>query len=219
MPANARPSSDTGAWTPLLLAEDVPADTPVPVLVDGRELVVWRGADGAARVWVDRCPHRGMRLSFGFVRDGSLTCLYHGWRFAGDGACKAIPAHPDLDPPASLHAETLHAAEITGLVWLIGTGDGPAEQAATPVRSLALPVNAPTARARLGLDAAPLSSLSVPGQPPLLAAITPRGEGACILHLLIAGEADLEARTAVALWSAAFARDIAHALSETAHAA
>ena len=23
--------------------------------------------------------------------DGTLSCAYHGWRFAGDGACTAIP--------------------------------------------------------------------------------------------------------------------------------
>ena len=59
----------------------------------GREVVVWRGQDGAVRAWADRCPHRGMRLSFGYVRGSALTCVYHGWSFGAGaepgGRCRA----------------------------------------------------------------------------------------------------------------------------------
>ena len=49
--------------------------------VNGQLVVFWRGQDGTARAWADRCPHRGMRLSFGYVRRNTLTCIYHGWSF------------------------------------------------------------------------------------------------------------------------------------------
>jgi Rieske [2Fe-2S] domain len=35
-------------------------------------VVVWRGQDGKVHAWEDWCPHRGMRLSFGFARGKSL---------------------------------------------------------------------------------------------------------------------------------------------------
>ncbi len=206
-------------WTPLVLSADVPPETPVPVRAGERELVVWRGDDGAARVWADRCPHRGMRLSFGFVRAGSLTCLYHGWRYGGDGACRAIPAHPDLDPPTSLRAETLEAAERVGLIWLAGDGEAPSERPVTSVRSLALPLGVDAARKYLGLDETPLAAVSVEGLPRLLIAVTPRGPADCAAHIVIDGEAGTDACRTVAVWAQGRLRAIEASMEETAHAA
>lgn len=115
-------------WHAVALTRDVPAGQALPVVLGGREIVVWRGEGGAVRAWVDRCPHRGMRLSFGFVRGDTLSCLYHGWRYRQDGGCERIPAHPDLVPPKSITADVYPVAEAAGLVWLrIGAGaEGPA---------------------------------------------------------------------------------------------
>ena len=91
----------TTGWTPIALGRDVPAGVTRAVLLDGRELVIWRG-NGGAHVWEDRCPHRGMRLSLGFVRDNSLNCLYHGWQYGASSSCIRIPAHPTWQwPPPS----------------------------------------------------------------------------------------------------------------------
>ncbi len=68
-----------------LPAAAVEAGRLAAVPVDGRRLVVWRAADGALRVWEDRCPHRGAALSAGRVRDGELVCAKHGWRFDASG--------------------------------------------------------------------------------------------------------------------------------------
>ena len=65
-----------------------------PIQLQDVELVLWRDYAGQAHVWHDRCPHRGMRLSFGFVKENRLTCLYHGWEYGSDGGCRKIPAHP-----------------------------------------------------------------------------------------------------------------------------
>lgn len=126
-------------WIPIALGPDIPAGETRAVLLDGVELVVWRGADGAAHVWTDRCPHRGMRLSFGFVRGTTLNCLYHGWQYGADGGCRGIPAHPDLIVPRTIHASTLVSAEAGGWVWLRTTGDAaspPDTGAGTPLLSL-----------------------------------------------------------------------------------
>jgi nitrite reductase/ring-hydroxylating ferredoxin subunit len=40
----------------------------------------------------DACPHAGAPLNNGPVRNGTVTCLWHGWRFnLHDGACINIP--------------------------------------------------------------------------------------------------------------------------------
>ncbi|MDF2371534.1 MAG: Rieske (2Fe-2S) protein [Rhizobiaceae bacterium] len=95
-------NSHPDRWVPVgLEAQFMPASSH-PVVVDGFGLAVWRGENGAIQVWEDRCPHRGMRLSFGFVEGNSLTCLYHGWNYRQNGQCSSIPAHPDLDPPGTI---------------------------------------------------------------------------------------------------------------------
>jgi phenylpropionate dioxygenase-like ring-hydroxylating dioxygenase large terminal subunit len=108
----------TTGWIPIALGKDIPEGTTRSAILDGSELVIWRGSDGIAHVWEDRCPHRGMRLSFGFVRENSLNCLYHGWQYGAASQCLRIPAHPDLTVPASIRAKAYGAAETGGMVWV-----------------------------------------------------------------------------------------------------
>lgn len=103
----------------------------------GQPVVVWRGVDGRVRAWADRCPHRGMRLSFGFVRRNQLACIDHGWAFesvphGGDpgpddhgafAACVAVPAHPAMTPPAKARVPAFGLIEALGMIW-VGTGPG-----------------------------------------------------------------------------------------------
>ena len=75
---------------------------------------MWRDSDGVAHVWEDRCPHRGMRLSLGFVRGDQIACLYHGWRYDAAGQCRYIPAHPQLTPPETIRVPVLAVGGADG---------------------------------------------------------------------------------------------------------
>jgi phenylpropionate dioxygenase-like ring-hydroxylating dioxygenase large terminal subunit len=96
---------------------------PLSVRLLSDDYVLWRDGSGAVRAAPDRCPHRGTRLSLGRVRDGELECPYHGWRFAGDGRCVAIPAAPGFAPPASHGLALRPLTEAMGLLWLQPEGD------------------------------------------------------------------------------------------------
>ncbi|MCV6584004.1 MAG: Rieske 2Fe-2S domain-containing protein [Marinibacterium sp.] len=111
---------DTTQATALALSAHIPPGDVHPAILNGFELAVWRDSAGQLNLWEDRCPHRGMRLSFGFVRQDRLTCLYHGWEFGSDSGCKRIPAHPDLEPPKTLCAKPFAVAERFGMVVLNG---------------------------------------------------------------------------------------------------
>jgi phenylpropionate dioxygenase-like ring-hydroxylating dioxygenase large terminal subunit len=89
----------TSTWTATGLAHDLPKSVVMAGRFQDTELAIWRSATGKLSAWVDRCPHRGMRLSHGFVRGETLSCIYHGWVYGTDGGCKHIPAHPALTPP------------------------------------------------------------------------------------------------------------------------
>lgn len=104
-------------WHPVALSVSVEPGTSAGTRLAGNELVVWRDNNGAAHVWEDRCPHRGMKLSFGFVRGDHIACLYHGWQYDTAGQCRYIPAHPDLVVPKSITASVYSTLEAAGLIW------------------------------------------------------------------------------------------------------
>lgn len=108
----------TAAWTPVALARDLPRLGVMPVSVDGMDVALWRSASGRLAAWSDRCPHRGMRLSHGFVRGEALSCIYHGWSYGAEGQCLRIPAHPGLAPPDAIRVPVFHAMEADGVVWV-----------------------------------------------------------------------------------------------------
>jgi phenylpropionate dioxygenase-like ring-hydroxylating dioxygenase large terminal subunit len=144
-----------GGWTAIGLSNDWEPGVVAGVLVEGREWALWRGVSGSAHLWEDRCPHRGMRMSLGFVRGDRLGCLYHGWQYDLGGRCRYIPAHPELDPPETIRIAARPLAESGGLIWA-AFGDPPAAEPdfapAAPVRSLYL--DAPLAAAMQAVEAA-----------------------------------------------------------------
>ncbi len=130
-------------WVPVALADGLKPGGVMRAVVGDQDLVVWRTTAGAVNAWNNRCPHRGMRLSFGFVRGDRLACLYHGWQFGADSVCRYIPAHPDLEPPATITATVYGARERGGLIWVSLSGEGEPDMpdiAVHPVRSLAVDV-------------------------------------------------------------------------------
>ena len=57
-----------------------------------RDLVIWRGLDGAAHVMDAYCPHMGAHLGYGGRVEGcNLVCPYHWWEYDGDGHNVRIP--------------------------------------------------------------------------------------------------------------------------------
>jgi phenylpropionate dioxygenase-like ring-hydroxylating dioxygenase large terminal subunit len=106
-------------WYPVAYSRDL-SDKPIRAELFGRGIVVWRSADGGVHAAVDFCPHRGARLSQGWLDDeGCITCPYHGWKFGSDGACVRIPQNAEssaIPPRAKLLP--IHADEKYELVWL-----------------------------------------------------------------------------------------------------
>lgn len=132
-------------WIPIALSRDVPRGTTRAVILEGRELVIWRSESGAAQVWEDRCPHRGMRLGFGFARGETLNCLYHGWQYGTGASCQKIPAHPDLTVPPTIKANAYASAETGGFILAsldAEAGPPPLLLAGRPIASLAISTTA-----------------------------------------------------------------------------
>ena len=116
---------------PVGLADNFPVGRVMRAWVEGVELVVWRSASGQFSAWDNRCPHRGMRLSHGFVRGESLACIYHGWHYGAEGLCHYIPAHPELTPHKTICTVSHAIMEQNGVLWV--TQQSQANVLPTPV--------------------------------------------------------------------------------------
>jgi phenylpropionate dioxygenase-like ring-hydroxylating dioxygenase large terminal subunit len=104
-------------WHPVAFASEL-ADKPIGADLLGEPLAVWR-SPGGLRAMSDLCVHRGTALSLGWVRGDELVCPYHGWRYAGDGRCVAIPQLEDpARVPAKARVPAFRAQERYGLIWV-----------------------------------------------------------------------------------------------------
>ena len=107
----------------VVCGSDALGHRPLPVELYETPLVVFRREDGRPAALLDRCPHRNAPLSLGRVRGDTLECGYHGWRFDGEGSCRAIPG---LLKPATHDARAVPAfptREQDGFVWVYATPD------------------------------------------------------------------------------------------------
>jgi phenylpropionate dioxygenase-like ring-hydroxylating dioxygenase large terminal subunit len=105
-------------WHPVCYGHQL-SDRPVHADLLGESLVLWRGPGGDPRAMSDLCVHRGTALSLGWVSGDQIVCPYHGWRYAADGRCVAIPQLPDPDRvPARARVQAFSTQERYGLVWV-----------------------------------------------------------------------------------------------------
>lgn len=230
-------------WYPVALAGGLERGASAGTRLFGRELVVWRDGAGAAHVWEDRCPHRGMRLSFGFVRDNHIACLYHGWQYDGSAHCRYIPAHPDLAVPNTIRVATYPSQERLGMIWAFDAIDGEAPPLAlaerapvTPVRSLYLDVAAADIFDALASCEHPLSKTGSPpqrlrsdalmslrgGRDDVLVAVQPLSPHESAMHVVIAGSPDVhlgDNQKLVSAWGEALRRELEGIASELGAAA
>src|SRR5262245_31074696 len=106
-----------GVWTPVAMTFDLKERRPFGVKIAGTPVVLFRGKAGEARALVDRCPHRGVALSLGKVKDGCIECPFHGWRLEGSGQVCHVPWNPDAKL-AMLRGVPLPVREIAGQIWV-----------------------------------------------------------------------------------------------------
>ena len=84
--------------------------------IAGRNLVLYRGEDGAPVALDDRCPHRFAPLSRGRRQGDGIACGYHGLVFDRSGACIANPFSARTPARAAVRSWPLQ--ERDGIAWL-----------------------------------------------------------------------------------------------------
>ncbi|MFN8051564.1 MAG: Rieske 2Fe-2S domain-containing protein [Acidimicrobiales bacterium] len=113
-------------WYALASSSDLAPGDVVSVIAVQREFAVFRGADGEVHVLDAHCPHMGAHLGGGDVVGDTLACPYHGWQFAGTGACVEIP-YSDARIPSRACVRSYPVREVAGMVlfWYHAGGAEP----------------------------------------------------------------------------------------------
>jgi phenylpropionate dioxygenase-like ring-hydroxylating dioxygenase large terminal subunit len=98
----------------------------------GRSVLISRGSDGVARVFLNYCRHRGARPADGCGNARRHTCPYHAWTYDSGGALVGMPGQEGftgLDPTDHGLVE-LPSEERHGFVWAVLTAGQPIDVAA-----------------------------------------------------------------------------------------
>lgn len=109
-------------WHVVARSEDLKLNQLLKVNLLGQPVLLWRRTSQVA-AWEDRCPHRGVPLSNGWVEQGeqgdSIVCPYHGLVFDEQGHCVHIPANPGIKTfPKNSCVRTFNAQERYGFIWV-----------------------------------------------------------------------------------------------------
>lgn len=108
-------------WHVIARAQELKPGAVLPKRLLGEDIVVWH--DGTSiHAWQDYCPHRGAKLSLGWVNNNTLICPYHGLVFNTEGKCIKVPGTPETTAPTRLCIKTYQVKERYSLVWVcLGT--------------------------------------------------------------------------------------------------
>ena len=107
-------------WQPAALSSELPerGGAPVRARLLGEDLVAFRDTGGRVGLVDAYCPHRRAPLFFGRNEEGGLRCVYHGWKFAADGACLDLPSEPPSSPMKhGIRIKAYPTVERGGIVW------------------------------------------------------------------------------------------------------
>jgi phenylpropionate dioxygenase-like ring-hydroxylating dioxygenase large terminal subunit len=99
-------------WHPVHLSRKL-RKKPVRIELCGQQIVLFRASDGTIGALSDRCPHRHMRLSNGWIEKDRLVCPFHGWSYNHDGHGLSRST-----PGLNVCAESFDTADRHGLIWV-----------------------------------------------------------------------------------------------------
>ncbi|RQS57909.1 Rieske 2Fe-2S domain-containing protein [Burkholderia sp. Bp8984] len=112
-------------WHCLGLADDYRDGRAHGLSIFGTRVAVFQSEDGQLRILDGYCPHMGADLGRGHVDGNALVCPFHGWSWAGDGTCTAIPYSQRIPPKARIKSWPVMEQNRLLFVWNDPEGNGP----------------------------------------------------------------------------------------------
>src|SRR5579884_2451361 len=121
------PDSDyPSGWFQIAWSAEIAPGGVKPLRYFGRDLVLYRGESGEARLFDAFCPHLGAHLGYGGRVEGEdIVCPFHGWRWDCQGCNVDIPYSERTNRSRRLRTWPLHEADGLLLMWYDRNGAEP----------------------------------------------------------------------------------------------
>lgn len=104
-------------WFVVAFSEELSVGGVLALRYFGKNMVLFRGEDGTARLLGAHCAHLGASLAAGGkVVDNAIECPFHAWRYGGDGRCVDIPYAKKIPKKACVRAWRVQ--EKNGLIYM-----------------------------------------------------------------------------------------------------
>lgn len=85
----------------------------------GDSIILYRDSAGKPVALEDRCCHRNVPLSLGYLEKDKIVCGYHGWQYNGQGQCVHIPSQlDDAKIPPTARIKSFPVREFNRWVWV-----------------------------------------------------------------------------------------------------
>lgn len=91
---------------------------PIARTILGNHIVLFRVGDNKVAALLDRCPHRNIPLSQGWVKNNQLTCRYHGWSFDALGICQEVPGICTHNQDKNRNVDSFAVIERDNFIWV-----------------------------------------------------------------------------------------------------
>ncbi|MCE4267259.1 Rieske 2Fe-2S domain-containing protein [Rhodococcus globerulus] len=130
--AGEPPTRFARGWHCLGLLRDFRDGQPHQISAFGTELVVFAGENRKVNVINAFCPHMGGNLALGTVKDDTIACPFHDWRWRGDGKCAEIPYARRVPPLARTKSWTTLERNGQLYVWHDPQGSMPTDEVTIP---------------------------------------------------------------------------------------
>ncbi len=121
-------------WYIVCFERELKHKNPIGKTILGKDIVVFKSKEGKVHVLEDRCCHRNVHLSLGYVQDNHIKCGYHGWEYNGKGKCVEIPSlRPDQSIPNAACLKTFPSKIQHKIVWVYIGDESQLDEADIPL--------------------------------------------------------------------------------------
>ena len=103
----------------LICPSDELKNTILKKRIFGEDIILFRNQDGSITALEDRCCHRNVNLSLGYLNSNTIVCGYHGWEYDKNGSCVNIPSQlPGDKIPPTAKIKSYPVKDFNKWVWV-----------------------------------------------------------------------------------------------------
>ena len=103
----------------LICPSDELKNTILKKRIFGEDIILFRNQNGDIAALEDRCCHRNVNLSLGYLNSNTIVCGYHGWEYDKNGSCVNIPSQlPGDKIPPTAKIKSYPVKDFNKWVWV-----------------------------------------------------------------------------------------------------